>query len=113
MIPLPRIVPSHVTELRRQMAQLQQQLAKIERKTFRIECPRIGAIVEQVAAETGIPAAMIYGSTRRAPEAKARQRVYWLARQQGFSLTYIGRVMFRDHSTVLSGIRAEEGRMKQ
>lgn len=110
MKPLPRIVPQQITELRRQMAALQSKLAKIEGKTFRIECPRVKEIVELVSQETGIPEAMIYGDTRRAPEVRARQRVYWLARKSGMSLTYIGRAMMRDHTTVLYGIRAEEMR---
>jgi chromosomal replication initiation ATPase DnaA len=36
--------------------------------------------------------------------------VYYLARKQGISLSVIGRIMGRDHTTVAHGVKAEEAR---
>lgn len=110
---LPRIVPQEITDLRREIARLSNELAKLQRKSGRIDCPRIAAIVEQVARETGVSAGMIMSRDRYGPECRARQRVYWLANQQGMSSVYIGRVMERHHTTVLYGVRCEAERQAQ
>jgi chromosomal replication initiation ATPase DnaA len=71
---------------------------------------RIKNIVDAVAEETGIQARYIVGLSRRAQVSEARQLVYYLANQSGITSADIGRAMNRDHSTVLSGIKAEEKR---
>lgn len=113
MNPLPVIIPPRITELRRKMQALQAQLARIEGKAVRIDCPKVAAIAERVAQETGVPVPFIFGTSRRQQEAHARQRVYFYAAQAGLSLPHIGRAMGRDHTTVLHGIRAEQARRAQ
>lgn len=64
-------------------------------------------IVEEVADATGVPSLVLLGDCKRRYIAHARQLVYFVAHSHGFSLLEIGRVMRRDHTTILSGIRAE------
>lgn len=109
---LPRVVSRDISDLRRKIAALSAELARIEGKT-RINCPQIAAIADRVADETGVPTSLIFGASRRKQEAHARQRVYFLAREAGFSLLHIARVMGRDHATVHHGIRAEAERRAQ
>jgi len=67
----------------------------------------MGRIIAEVAEECGISPATILGRDKTAPIARARQIVMFEARKAGFSLTQIGRVLGRDHTTILAGIRRE------
>lgn len=104
-----RTVPRNAHELRLRIAADLAELARIEGKQ-RIVCPHIIAIVERVAEDAGVKTADILGESRIQPVAHARQRVYAVARDAGFSLTHIARAMGRDHTSIIHGIRAEEKR---
>lgn len=69
-------------------------------------------IASQVAEATDVPFKAIMGVRRDARTVQARQLVMYIARREGLSLQRIGRVMNRDHTTVLHGIRAEEQRRR-
>ncbi len=66
--------------------------------------------VVQAAHMTGIPAEMIYGTSRRASIAEARQRAYTIAHGAGMASAAIARAMGIDHTTVLHGIRRSQQR---
>ncbi len=70
----------------------------------------VAAIVEAVAAETGISAADIRGTRRWANISAARQVVYYAAHRDGVSVPQIAAAMGRDASTVQHGIKAERER---
>lgn len=70
-------------------------------------------IAEEVSDATGIPTAVITGDSRVRHIAHARQLVYYIAHRAGFSLTEIGMVFRRDHTTILHGIRAESSRREK
>lgn len=63
------------------------------------------ALIEDVAKLYRTVPTEVMGRGREARIANARHTVYWSLREAGLSLPAIGRVMDRDHSTVLSGIR--------
>lgn len=105
-------VPRNAYELRLRIAADLAELARIEGKR-RIVCPHIIAIVDRVAQDAGVSSAAIMGGGRMQPVAHARQRVFYLAREAGFSLMHIARAMGRDHATVHHGIRAEMARRAQ
>lgn len=65
-----------------------------------------GAIIAAVAAETGIALDAIKGEQRVARIAGARQLAMWrVADETELSLSEIGRLFHRDHTTVLHAIR--------
>lgn len=63
------------------------------------------ALVEDVAKVYRTIPEEVMGRSREGTLPNARHAVYWSLREAGLSLPAIGRVMDRDHSTVLSGIR--------
>lgn len=63
------------------------------------------ALIENVAKLYRTIPEEVMGRGREGALPNARHTVYWCLRQAGLSLPAIGRVMDRDHSTVLSGIR--------
>lgn len=67
-------------------------------------------IVDEVSDATGVPVHMILSNDMRREITQARQLAYFVAHTHGFSLPEIGKAMNRDHTTVLSGIRAERKR---
>lgn len=67
-------------------------------------------IVREVSAATGISTAEIYGRSRIGKIAQARQIVMYLCREKGMTLTQIGNLLHRDHTTVMAGIEAEKRR---
>lgn len=67
---------------------------------------RAGEIIARVAAETGIAVDAIKGEQRVAAIAQARQLAIWrVAGETELSLSEIGRLFHRDHTTVLHAIR--------
>lgn len=69
---------------------------------------RIGQLIAEASRETGYTPQEIVGHSRKQPLARTRQWVMWKARQEGYSLEQIGRVLNRDHTTVLHGVRKIE-----
>lgn len=66
----------------------------------------IGDCVQAAAAATGVPYSAITGRSRVGSVTRARQMAAWLARQCTVaSLPAIGRVLRRDHTTVLHSVR--------
>ncbi len=63
-------------------------------------------VLDAIVAGTGIAEEMIKGERRRAPEVKARWITYDLLRRQfGLSYPTIGRILNKDHSTVIKGLQ--------
>ena len=67
----------------------------------------IRRLIEDVAAETGVPVRHILSRKRDAKTSEARQLAMFLAVRAGNSLPKVGDVFGRDHTTVLYGVRAE------
>lgn len=65
----------------------------------------VEAIVEATAELLDVPAAEILGRRRPAPLVRARFVVYWLGWFEGISYSELGRILDRDHSTILSGVQ--------
>lgn len=57
------------------------------------------------AREYEVSAQDILGESRTRSIAQARQVVFYRLHTSGFSLSQIGRLLQRDHSTVLHGVR--------
>lgn len=71
-------------------------------------------IITYVSEGFSVPREMIVGPQRHKRYAVARQAAYWLAHRQGHSLYHIGdHIGFRDHTTVLHGIRVTEKRLDE
>lgn len=70
----------------------------------------IRLMIEEVAAETGVPVKHILGRKMDRQTVHARQLAMFLAVRAGNSLPKVGAVFNRDHTTVLHGVRAEERR---
>lgn len=69
----------------------------------------VRSLIEAAAVVFEIDADDITGKCKIAPFVRARQAVFLIAREEGFSFPHIGwRVGRRDHTTVLSGCRTAE-----
>lgn len=68
--------------------------------------PRVADVVERVAWETGISAAVILGTSRARGAVRARFAVYWIAHNFcGRSFNRVGQTLGgRDHATVRNGV---------
>lgn len=71
---------------------------------------RFVMLAHEVARATGVDPKDILSSSRRQPAAHARQALFLLAHEAGMGASAIGRYAGRDHSTVLSGIKAARAR---
>lgn len=70
----------------------------------------VKGLVRAAAISSGLTEADILGPSRQRFVCTARQWVMFEAQAAGFTLPQIGRVLKRDHTTVLHGIRAERKR---
>lgn len=66
-----------------------------------------------VVRKLGVSAAMLTGRCRSAPIAEQRHIAMRLLERRGLSACAIGRVLKRDHSTVLYGLRIAKERAKR
>lgn len=94
---------------RREIALLRTKIAELEgRATVRVLPPgeRFGDIVTACAAEWGVTREQLLGESREAPVVLARHAAMALGRRLlGYSFPRIGRLLARDHSTVMHGVR--------
>jgi chromosomal replication initiation ATPase DnaA len=70
------------------------------------------ALSQHWAWEYGISPSDIFGYSRRANIAEARQRVYLECSKAGATLAAIGRAMNRDHTTIMHGVSAARKRLQ-
>lgn len=80
------------------------------RKVFRTP---IKQIIACVSRQTGVSDAMIMGDRRSQKYVLARQMVYWLAIEAGYSYAGAGRALERDHTTILNGYARFEKHIKE
>lgn len=72
------------------------------------------AIVLDVCTLSRVTIAQIKGPARHRGIVRIRQLLMWrLYRETRLSLPQIGKLLNRDHTTVLSGVRSHEGRLNQ
>lgn len=64
----------------------------------------------RIAEALDVSVSVLTGRNRTPKVVQLRQAAMWLLRQTGLSSTAIGRLLNRDHSTVLYGLRIIEGR---
>lgn len=75
---------------------------------------RAKAIIRSVAAAHDLTENVILSGDRSAPVALARQQAMWLcARDTKLSYPQIGRIMRRDHTTVIHGVRRINGMVNE
>lgn len=67
--------------------------------------PRVRLYACIAAANHGSSISQIMGESRRVPEVRARREIWRRLHRDGFSISAIGRMTNRDHSTVLHGLR--------
>lgn len=65
-------------------------------------------IICQVSISMGVSPRVIMGQSRARPIARARQAIMRRLYQYGLSVSEIGRILGRDHTTVIHGIRRAE-----
>ncbi|MGP3699207.1 helix-turn-helix domain-containing protein [Rhodobacter sp. NSM] len=71
---------------------------------------RITEIIEEVANATGWDPQEITGARLFPGLVQARDLAAFIARREGFSLTQIGNVLRRDHTTIVEALRREQRR---
>jgi len=67
-------------------------------------------VINRAAAAFGVDCATLCGAGRTMHVAQARQAVMYALRRRGRTTTAIGRLLGRDHQTVLYGARKAEAR---
>lgn len=77
---------------------------------IRIPGQRFRAVLTEVSEATGISISRILGRSRVRPVVEARQLVCHVLYRHGMSYPQIGRLINRDHTTVLHAVRAVEAR---
>lgn len=65
----------------------------------------LSSLIRRAAKEAGVPVAVILGSSRMGPVARARHRAMAEAWSAGWSKRRISRAFARDRSTVLYAVR--------
>lgn len=80
------------------------------RKSVDVVRLRMAQIAERIAASRGITLAELRGPSRQRPVAWCRQDAMLALRRAGYSASTIGRYFRRDHTTVVHGVQAAEGR---
>ena len=68
-------------------------------------------VLAVVCAQHGLTKADLIGRSRCLPINRARQEAYYELRAIGLSLPRIGQILHRDHTTIMSGIRAHKRRI--
>ena len=68
-------------------------------------------VLNEVAESTEILACAIVSDSRARHIAQPRQELMWRLHRLGYSTPEIGRLLKRDHSTVVHGIHAHKARM--
>ncbi|MBX9593544.1 MAG: hypothetical protein K2X46_04210 [Roseomonas sp.] len=96
-------------EARRRIDDLRARIAHLEAAPGRLAHPKrqdFDRIVKAVCEEFDVGIGAIFGDSRAVEFARARMAVYSLAQQVlGMSTPRIGRLLGRDHSTIISGCR--------
>jgi chromosomal replication initiation ATPase DnaA len=95
-------------QARQQITLLRQRIAELEGRMPAPPKPgdRFAAVLEVVCADFGVERDLVLGVTRQAHAALARQVAMALAQRcLAYSLPRIGRLLHRDHTTVLHGVR--------
>ena len=78
------------------------------------QSPRFKALVDEVAQTHGINRDELLGTHRHPRVAHPRQNLCLLAQERfGWSTTQIGRMIGRDHSTVVHGIQQARKRIAE
>lgn len=72
---------------------------------MRPSASRVRAVVDLVAAETGIDRGLILSTCKARHVAVARWRAFRVLRDYGYSLPSIGHAFGMDHTSVLHGLR--------
>jgi chromosomal replication initiator protein len=63
------------------------------------------AAIEEIAQEHGFTAEDILGKSRFRMLVKVRRKCVVMLREKGYSTTEIGRIMNRDHSTIVTSLQ--------
>ena len=83
------------------------------RPTTNTRSDLIQMVLKEIADLHGVSLELMKGDARNGNLVKARQHAYYELHLLGFSSSHVGRIMRRDHSTVLHGIRVHKDRMRR
>lgn len=76
--------------------------------------PKIAAIIDLVAADTGVSGHDIIGPWQQSEAVRARQIACWLARRATHcSYPAIGKALKRDHTTIMHSVRRVDAQREQ
>lgn len=68
-------------------------------------------VIMEVCEASGVKVAALMGRSQQRRHVWPRQVAYRALHRAGYSLSEIGRIMKRDHATIISGIRAADQRV--
>jgi chromosomal replication initiation ATPase DnaA len=69
-------------------------------------------IVEMVSWKHRLPSDRVLSHIRTAPEVRARHEIMFILHNNSYSITEITKLMNRDYTSVLNGIKRHKERMK-
>lgn len=84
----------------------------VAKRLYVASAEKMRDILKQVSRETGVSVDAILGSSKVAAISAARQMVMAISAREGMSTTRIGKLLQRDHTTVMHGIAAHEKRVR-
>lgn len=70
----------------------------------------VRCVVDAISKQTGVPSVRIVSVSRNKEVVAARQWAFFELQAAGFSLTQMGRMFKKDHTTILHGIRKHRER---
>ena len=85
-------------------------LTQADKASLNAQRVTVREIARQIAVETGIEPAVIFGRSRKANDCRVRDLVCYIARRHGMSYPRIGMALGRDHTTIISAVRNEQRR---
>ena len=105
---------THLSQMRAEMRRLSARMAELEARLAPVPPPRtitVAQILDEVSAEFALPPEQIMSRWLVARVLPARHAVMALARRHtALSFPQIGRVLMRDHTTVINGAEAHARR---
>lgn len=113
-LPTYRALWTRIELLEQRVRSLEDGLAStVEQKPITGACPTMAEILDEVAISYGTHRLELMRRTNQPGVTVPRQCAMWLARHMTvLSLPQIGRILGRDHTTVLAGVRRHHERMQ-
>ncbi len=75
---------------------------------WNLESRRLLPLADEISVRAGVPLMLLLGKSRHKSVAEARRELYFALRCCALSLPEIGKILLRDHTTILAGLRSRE-----